>query len=63
MCLFYEEIYWLLFRLLNTLTKALQNSGVDLSQANISVHVDLGKRSNGKLNSSASTLKVSNSVL
>ncbi|XP_019189758.1 PREDICTED: transcription factor BIM2-like isoform X2 [Ipomoea nil] len=44
--------------LLNTLTKALENSGVDLSQASISVHVDLGKRSNGRLNnSSASTLK------
>ncbi|KAJ0604448.1 putative transcription factor bHLH family [Helianthus annuus] len=32
--------------LLSTLTQALQNSGVDLSQANISVQIDLGKRAN-----------------
>jgi hypothetical protein len=31
-------------RLLNTLTHALQSSGVDLSQANISVQINLGKR-------------------
>ncbi|KAM3380866.1 transcription factor BIM1 isoform X1 [Capsicum galapagoense] len=43
--------------LLNTLTQALQNSGVDLSQANISVQIDLGKRANGRVNSSASTIK------
>ncbi|KAI3513314.1 hypothetical protein L1887_20644 [Cichorium endivia] len=30
--------------LLSTLTQALQSSGVDLSQANISVQIDLGKR-------------------
>ncbi|GAB4845341.1 hypothetical protein Ancab_038749 [Ancistrocladus abbreviatus] len=30
--------------LLNTLTQALQSSGVDLSQASISVQVDIGKR-------------------
>ncbi|XP_044465565.1 transcription factor BIM1-like isoform X2 [Mangifera indica] len=30
--------------LLNTLTQALQNSGVDLSQASISVQIDIGKR-------------------
>lgn len=30
--------------LLNTLTQALQSSGVDLSQASISVQIDLGKR-------------------
>jgi hypothetical protein len=30
-------------RLLDTLTRALQSSGVDLSQANISVQIDLGK--------------------
>ncbi|XP_022850512.1 transcription factor BIM1 [Olea europaea var. sylvestris] len=41
-------------RLLNTLTQALNNSGVDLSQANISVQIDLGKRASL---SSASTLK------
>ncbi|KAL8474791.1 hypothetical protein ACS0TY_031286 [Phlomoides rotata] len=33
--------------LLNTLTKALQSSGVDLSQASISVQIDIGKRANG----------------
>ncbi|MCE3052303.1 hypothetical protein HAX54_052165 [Datura stramonium] len=43
--------------LLNTLTQALQNSGVDLSEANISVQIDLGKRANGRVNSSASTIK------
>uniref|UniRef100_A0A7N0T6C6 BHLH domain-containing protein n=1 Tax=Kalanchoe fedtschenkoi TaxID=63787 RepID=A0A7N0T6C6_KALFE len=32
--------------LLNTLTDALQRAGVDLSQANISVRIDLGKRAN-----------------
>eukprot|EP00252_Welwitschia_mirabilis_P000330 TRINITY_DN10367_c0_g1_i1.p1 TRINITY_DN10367_c0_g1~~TRINITY_DN10367_c0_g1_i1.p1 ORF type:complete len:667 (-),score=104.83 TRINITY_DN10367_c0_g1_i1:290-2290(-) len=31
--------------LLDTLTQALQNSGLDLSQANISVQIDLGRRS------------------
>ncbi|KAM7267158.1 hypothetical protein ACFE04_009324 [Oxalis oulophora] len=34
--------------LLNTLTQALQASGVDLSQANISVQIELGKRGIGK---------------
>ncbi|KAM1238532.1 hypothetical protein ACFX1Q_039216 [Malus domestica] len=32
--------------LLNTLTQALQSSGVDLSQASISVKIELGKRAN-----------------
>lgn len=32
--------------LLTTLTRALQSSGVDLSQANISVQIDVGKRAN-----------------
>ncbi|PKI62490.1 hypothetical protein CRG98_017114 [Punica granatum] len=32
--------------LLNTLTDALQNAGLDLSQARISVQIDLGKRAN-----------------
>ncbi|KAJ7956521.1 Transcription factor like [Quillaja saponaria] len=32
--------------LLNTLTQALQSSGVDLSQASISVQIDLGKQTN-----------------
>jgi len=30
-------------RLLDTLTRALQSSGVDLSKANISVQIDLGQ--------------------
>ncbi|KAK6921065.1 Myc-type, basic helix-loop-helix (bHLH) domain [Dillenia turbinata] len=34
--------------LLNTLTKALQSSGVDLTQASISVQIELGKRTNGR---------------
>ncbi|KAF8389890.1 hypothetical protein HHK36_024408 [Tetracentron sinense] len=34
--------------LLNTLTQALQTSGVDLSQASISVQIDLGKRANSR---------------
>ncbi|XP_015572073.2 transcription factor BIM1 isoform X1 [Ricinus communis] len=36
--------------LLNTLTQALQSSGVDLSQASISVQIDLGKRANRQSN-------------
>ncbi|GLT77106.1 hypothetical protein SLA2020_487210 [Shorea laevis] len=32
--------------LLNSLTQALQSAGIDLSQANISVRIDLGKRAN-----------------
>ncbi|XP_047973528.1 transcription factor BIM1-like isoform X2 [Salvia hispanica] len=38
--------------LLNTLTQALQSSGVDLSQASISVQIDLGKKANGITHSS-----------
>nr|WAK86113.1 transcription factor bHLH67 [Nothapodytes nimmoniana] len=43
--------------LLNTLTQALQNSGVDLSQTSISVQIDIGKQANGRLNASPSTIK------
>lgn len=43
--------------LLNSLTQALQNSGVDLSQATVSVQVDLGKRANRGLTSGPSTAK------
>ncbi|KAK9278712.1 hypothetical protein L1049_028287 [Liquidambar formosana] len=43
--------------LLNTLTQALQTSGVDLSQASISVQIDLGKRANGQLSASTSIVK------
>ncbi|KAI3684995.1 hypothetical protein L6452_34225 [Arctium lappa] len=41
--------------LLSSLTQALQSSGVDLSQANISVQIDLGKKPN--TNSSTPILK------
>ncbi|KAL0919718.1 hypothetical protein M5K25_011833 [Dendrobium thyrsiflorum] len=40
--------------LLNTLSQSLQNSGIDLSQANISVHINLGRRSGSRHNSSTS---------
>ncbi|KAH9625631.1 hypothetical protein KSS87_012150 [Heliosperma pusillum] len=43
--------------LLNTLTRALQNSGVDLSQASISVQVDIGKRAKTKQSTSDPTPK------
>ncbi|KAL3824704.1 hypothetical protein ACJIZ3_020733 [Penstemon smallii] len=48
--------------LLNNLTQALQSSGVDLSQASISVQIDLGKRRGndnnaGVLNSTSSIVK------
>nr|WIE96078.1 basic helix-loop-helix transcription factor [Loropetalum chinense var. rubrum] len=43
--------------LLNTLTQALQTSGVDLSQASISVQIDIGKRANSRLPTPTSTLK------
>ncbi|XP_061974039.1 transcription factor BIM2 [Populus nigra] len=43
--------------LLNTLTQALQSASVDLSQANISVQIDLGKRANKGLASGTSTSK------
>ncbi|KAL8132278.1 transcription factor BIM1 isoform X2 [Apium graveolens] len=36
--------------LLNTLTQSLQSSGVDLSQASISVQIDIGNRANSALN-------------
>ncbi|KAF8399220.1 hypothetical protein HHK36_015085 [Tetracentron sinense] len=43
--------------LLNTLTQALQASGVDLSQASLSVQIDLGKRANSKLTTTTSSAK------
>jgi len=45
-------------RILNSLTGALQSSGVDLSQASISVQVNVGKRSNSERISIASNSKV-----
>ncbi|KAJ8560580.1 hypothetical protein K7X08_022440 [Anisodus acutangulus] len=47
-------------RLFNTLKQALQSSGVDLSQANISVQIDLAKRANDRSNASASNFKGDN---
>ncbi|KAL6969672.1 hypothetical protein U1Q18_029379 [Sarracenia purpurea var. burkii] len=43
--------------LLNNLTQALQSAGVDLSQATISVQIDLGKRANRGLGSGMSIAK------
>nr|GEV03443.1 transcription factor BIM2 [Tanacetum cinerariifolium] len=43
--------------LLYSLTQALKSSGVNLTQASISVQVDLGKRANRGLTSGASTAK------
>ncbi|XP_022998936.1 transcription factor BIM2-like isoform X6 [Cucurbita maxima] len=45
--------------LLNTLTQALQASGVDLSQTNISVKVDVGKRANRAMSMSEDDKKQS----
>ncbi|KAK7841380.1 transcription factor bim1 [Quercus suber] len=44
--------------LLNSLTEALQSSGVDLSQASISVQIELGKQSNGRATRPPSVVKV-----
>ncbi|MBA0576353.1 hypothetical protein Golob_027645, partial [Gossypium lobatum] len=44
-------------RLLNTLTQALQTSGLDLSQASISVQIELGKQSSNRPTAPTSTLK------
>ncbi|XP_040997666.1 transcription factor BIM1-like [Juglans microcarpa x Juglans regia] len=43
--------------LLSTLTQALQSSGVDLSQASISVKIELGKQSSGRATGPPSTIK------
>lgn len=43
--------------LLNTLTQALESAGVDLTQATVSVQVDLGKRANRGLTSGMSVSK------
>jgi sarcosine oxidase gamma subunit len=47
-----------LARLLNTLTQALQSAGVDLSQANVAVQIDLGKRADRGMISGTSVAKV-----
>lgn len=43
--------------ILNTLTQALQSSGVDLSQASIAVQIDVGKRANNRAAGTLSTSK------
>lgn len=43
--------------LFNTLTQALQSAGVDLSQANVSVQIDLGKRADRGMISGTSIAK------
>ncbi|XP_015077131.1 transcription factor BIM1-like isoform X2 [Solanum pennellii] len=47
-------------RLMNTLKQALQSSGVDLSQANMSVQIDLAKRADDRSNASTSNFKGDN---
>ncbi|KAK6281045.1 hypothetical protein POUND7_014870 [Theobroma cacao] len=47
--------------LLNSLTQALQSAGLDLSQANISVQIDVGKRANRGLTSGTSAKDTQNS--
>ncbi|XP_061953567.1 transcription factor BIM1-like isoform X1 [Populus nigra] len=46
--------------LLNTLTQALQSSGVDLSQASISVQIELGKKGNSRQTAPTSIVKDNN---
>ncbi|KAJ6800085.1 transcription factor BIM2-like isoform X2 [Iris pallida] len=42
--------------LLNTLSQALENSGIDLSQANVSVQINLGKRATGRRPTATTTM-------
>ncbi|KAK8495738.1 hypothetical protein V6N13_121252 [Hibiscus sabdariffa] len=49
--------------LLNSLTQALQSAGLDLSQANISVQIDLGKHANRELTSGTSAKDPQNSPI
>lgn len=52
------ELAFVLSRVLNNLTQALQSSGVDLSQASISVQINVGSRVDSGLTSMASSSKV-----
>jgi len=45
-------------RILDSLTQALHSSGVDMSQTNVSVQIDVGRQENAGLIPSASTSKV-----
>ncbi|XVF03128.1 hypothetical protein REPUB_Repub04eG0234300 [Reevesia pubescens] len=49
--------------LLNSLTQALQSAGLDLSQANISVQIDLGKRANRGLTSAKDSQNFPNQAM
>lgn len=58
-------MFWLLInvfseltRLLSSLTQALQNAGIDLSHAKLSVQIDLGKRANQGLTHDEPSSKV-----
>nr|XP_007139391.1 hypothetical protein PHAVU_008G025500g [Phaseolus vulgaris]ESW11385.1 hypothetical protein PHAVU_008G025500g [Phaseolus vulgaris] len=44
--------------ILDTLTQVLQSSGVDMSQTNLSVQIDVGRRANAELDPSAYSSKV-----
>ncbi|KAL9325077.1 hypothetical protein ACSQ67_005722 [Phaseolus vulgaris] len=50
-------------KLLNNLTQALQSAGLDLSQASISVQINLGKRANNGLSCGTSSPKVYNDIV
>jgi hypothetical protein len=58
LCKAVAEWVLVLNRILNSLTGALQSSGVDLSQASISVQVNVEKRANSGRISIASNSKV-----
>lgn len=51
-------MFLMLNRILNALTQALQSSGMDLSQASISVQIDVGKRANSGFYPAASGSEV-----
>ena len=53
-----KRLLFVLNRVLNSLTQALQSSGVDMSQASISVQIDVGKRGANGGTSMASSSKV-----
>lgn len=53
-----DGLVLVLARLLNALAQALQSAGVNLSQASVSVQIDLGKRRNRGMTSGTCTPKV-----
>lgn len=58
--IFHAVVEWVLVfnRILYTLTQALQSSGVDMSQATVSVQIDVGRRAKTGLTPSTSSSKV-----